>query len=246
MRKWMIVFLMVLLVGCNVSAESLSDRIEVSINNSIEAKPATIVNHTTKLYQFYLPFHMGKKASNSTSVLLQSNDVDIVMSIDAANIIMQRFYRTSLNSNQLREIPTYAKVVFDQSGQYLSSNQVTLNYRLIVSQVDEYLYSIVLQSDAVLLSAVTPLALVETIVFDMMTVAKSTKVNRETVVSMYSNKQIINYQRQTLELFEQIAPESGRVADMISIVEGNMNFNQDFLDDYFNDLEPAEPTDDIQ
>lgn len=246
MRKWMIVFLMVLLVGCNVSAESLSDRIEVSINNSIEAKPATIVNHTTKLYQFYLPFHMGKKASNSTSVLLQSNDVDIVMSIDAANIIMQRFYRTSLNSNQLREIPTYAKVVFDQSGQYLSSNQVTLNYRLIVSQVDEYLYSIVLQSDAVLLSAVTPLALVETIVFDMMTVAKSTKVNRETVVSMYSNKQIINYQRQTLELFEQIAPESGRVADMISIVEGNMNFNQDFFDDYFNDLEPEEPNDDIQ
>ena len=246
MRKWMIVFLMVLLVGCNVSAESLSDRIEVSINNSIEAKPATIVNHTTKLYQFYLPFHMGKKASNSTSVLLQSNDVDIVMSIDAANIIMQRFYRTSLNSNQLREIPTYAKVVFDQSGQYLSSNQVTLNYRLIVSQVDEYLYSIVLQSDAILLSAITPLALVETIVFDMMTVAKSTKVNRETVVSMYSNKQIINYQRQTLELFEQIAPESGRVADMISIVEGNMNFNQDFFDDYFNDLEPEEPTDDIQ
>lgn len=246
MRKWMIIFLMVLLVGCNVSAESLSDRIESSLNSSIEAKPVTIVNHTTKLYQFYLPFHMGKKASNSTSVLLQSNDVDIVMSIDAANIIMQRFYRTSLNSNQLRNIPTYAQVVFDQSGQYLSSNQVTLNYRLIVSQVDEHLYSIVLQSDAVLLSAVTPLALVETIVFDMMTVAKSTKVNRETVVSMYSNKQIINYQRQTLELFEQIAPESGRVADMISIVEGNMNFNQDFLDDYFNDLEPAEPTDDIQ
>lgn len=242
MRKWMIVFL-ILLAGCTVSADSLSVRIEGALNDAIEAKTATIVNHTTELYQFYLPFHMGKKASNATSVLLQSSDVEIVMSVDAANIIMQRFYRTSLNANQLRKIPTYAQVVFDQSGQFTNSNKVTLNYRLIVSQLEESVYSIVLQSDAVLLSSVVQLPKIESTVFDMMTVAKSAKVNRETIVSMYSNKQIINYQRQTLELFEQIAPESGRVADMISIVEGNMNFNQDFLDDYFNDLEPEEPTD---
>ena len=74
---------------------------------------------------------------------------------------------------------------------------------------------------------------------ELFVIAKSTKVNNEEVINIYSNKEIISYQKKQINLFDAVLPNNGELSDMLvdDAVIGNEgeNNNEEVIDDQNDD-----------
>jgi hypothetical protein len=89
-----------------------------------------------------------------------------------------------------------------------------------VIQVKGNIVLVTLQTRYFLFSAIAPFVLAPDILYDMLLIARTCRVNVDEVVLRYANRETINYQKETLEIFSQLAPDSGKVIDMISVDTG--------------------------
>lgn len=221
MRKWLVVMLL-FLTGCSVSQTQLTTALSARIESVFNDTTVVNVNEVNPLYRFYMPKGVGKRFSNQVASIVVSHDVEVMLAVDVANIIMQRYYRTQLVNN-MRVIPSKESLIFQQTGLFNHINGDLLNYDIQIANSDEE-YSILIRSNYFMLSAQMPLAKVEPVLFDMLVMLKTAEASRDVIVASVSNKQVVNYQQQTVEMFQQIAPESGTIGDMIRIMSGQLDF----------------------
>lgn len=232
MRK-LIVLLVVLLVGCTVNVETLKPQIDEAITNAIQAKTPSVLNQSTPYYSYYLPPHMGRRFVNEVATILVSNNDEIVLQLDVPSIISQRFYRTAL-SKEAQE--TDMKIYFyEYEGIFISENNESHPLSLTIEQQDER-YVIFMQSDQFIMSSFVKLSRVEDVLNDMIVVLRSAVASKDKIIIAYSNKQVINYQQQVLEMFEQVAPESGTLADMDRLIQGNLDFSEYVTEEEENNI----------
>jgi len=238
-RRWFII-LVLFLTGCTVSANSMVQQVEKTLLRSVDSPAPPNFNQLTPLYRYYLPNHMGKRESNRVSTILLSDGVEIVMNLDIAAVVMYRFYRNEL-TNGLRPYTEVNRNWIDTRGTFRHATGEVISYRVTVWEFDLSIHVVTLQTNYFVFTAITPLAKIDAVLADMISIAKSAVTDRNEIISLYSNKQIINYQQQVVELFEQIAPDSGRIIDMINIMNGTLSFNRDYtqIDDFdiINDYE---------
>lgn len=242
MRKFVLI-LVLILAGCNVTYEQLQPQLEAKVSTALTAKTPSVLNQNTPFYSYYLPPHMGRRFSNHVATIFVSNDEEIVMNLDVPSIIMQRYYRNRLTNN-LRVLNTDELAFFTYHSSYTHNSGETLSANITISEVDDK-FTIVIQTDHFIFSSVVPLSKVEPVLYDMLTLMRSAKANRNEVVSAYSNKQVIDYQQQVLEIFEQVAPESGTLADMDRLISGNLDFSQ-FINEGNENIENGNGEQDLQ
>lgn len=222
MRK-LIILLMVLLVGCTSNVDTMKPQIDEAISDAIQAKTPSVLNQHTPYYSYYLPPHMGRRFVNEVATILVSNHDEIVLQLDVPAIISQRFYRTSLtNSDQETIKKSY---FYEFEGSFINKKTETRPISLTIQQQNGR-YVIFMQSDHFILSSSVKLSRVEDVVNDMIVILRSAVAEKEKVIAEYSNKQVINYQQQVLEMFEQVAPESGTLADMDRLIQGKLDFSE--------------------
>ncbi len=242
MRKLILVMVLVL-AGCSIGSQQVQPQLETLVSNALTAKTPTVLNQNTPYYSYYLPPHMGRRFSNQIASIFVSDQVEIIMNLDVPSIIMQRYYRNQLVNN-LRTLETDDMTYFVHHSNYVHFNGETMSANITISEVDEK-YAIVIQTDHFILSSVTPLSKVEATLYDMLTLMRSAKANRNEVVTAFSNKQVIDYQQQVLEMFELVAPESGTLADMDRLITGNLDFSQ-FINEGNEDIENGNGDQDLQ
>ena len=76
----------------------------------------------------------------------------------------------------------------------------------------------------------------------MMRIARTVKVDREAVVSTYSARQEIDYERKRLELFQNVVPENGVIDELF---EGNNNYAgvaDNYVGDNYDENMNSEPS----
>jgi hypothetical protein len=222
MRK-LLILLVVLLVGCSTTPEDMKPKIDQAIESAIQAKTPSVINQNTPYYSYYLPTHMGRRFVNEVAAILVSNQDEIVLQLDVPSIISQRFYRTN-TANAVSETNDRL-YYYEYEGSFVSEKDQTHPLTMTVSKNNDY-YTIYMQSDNFILTSSVKLARVEAIVNDMIVILRSASAEKEKVVSAYSNKQVINYKQQVLEIFEQVAPESGTLADMDRLIQGVLDFSE--------------------
>lgn len=222
MRKFLIL-LVFLLVGCVATPEETKPKIDQAIEIAIQAKTPTVINQNTPYYSYYLPTHMGRRFVNEVAAILVSNQTEIVLQLDVPSIISQRFYKNNVKTQENSEV--IKNYFYEYSGTFIGEDGKTHPFSLRVSQMDDQ-YIIYIQSDQFILSSSAALSKVKPIVNDMIVVMRSASANKDKVISAYSNKQVINYQQQVLEIFEQVAPESGTLADMDRLIKGELDFSE--------------------
>ena len=193
-----------LLVGCR--AENDAQKI---LDKALALPPAQGTNQSKGILKYYLSPDMGVKASTQTSTLIVYDQVEMMLSIKVSDIVYN-FYKED-------EGTALSSAIFDKGdaidGVYLDQN----------NKQERYVYNEVVIGDQIALTLdnglVSIVSLIrpiqkESVLTAMMSILRSSQVKLEEVVSLYSNKEIIQYNTIHREFFEQEVPESGSLIDM--------------------------------
>lgn len=193
-----------LLVGC--SAENDAQKI---LDKALALPPAQGTNQSKGILKYYLSPDMGVKASTQTSTLIVYDQVEMMLSIKVSDIVYN-FYKedegTALSSAMFDKGDSIDGVYLDQNNKQerYVYNEVVIGDQIALT-LDNGLVSIV--------SLIRPIQK-ESVLTAMMSILRSSQVKLEEVVSLYSNKEIIQYNTIHREFFEQEVPESGSLIDM--------------------------------
>lgn len=236
MAKIVLVFL-VFLMGCSVDAQQVSENLQLKVDEALQAETPSVLNVNTPYYSYYLPPHMGIRFSNKIATVFVSNQHEIVLRVDVPTIIMQRYYRSALENNM--QTLNFTDEFFTYITTFTNQNKELQNLDISITQQQEN-YVIYLQSNQFVLTSTVKLADVQPVLYDMLVILRSAKADKNEIVSIYSNKQVIDYRQQVLEIFEQVAPSTGTLADMNRLVTEGGSFI-DFLDPEFDEPLQEQP-----
>jgi len=171
------------------------------------------VNISKGLYSFYLPPHIGRKSSTVTSSILTSNNINILMNLDVIDVISDSYYDSS---KSFKSMLAATQNVMTFNGIFLNSKDQPIAYQVSVLELAENKILLTLEGGYFMFVAITPMALSSDILTDMLQIARTCQVDNEAVLLSYSTRESIDYKKETLDMFNQIAPESGTILDMIS------------------------------
>lgn len=234
MRKYLIVFI-IFISGCSMSGVSLNQQIEDSIAFVSSQPIIDVRNNNSPLYSYYLPRNVGKRSSNQLAATIVTYDEEVVLSLDIASIIMTRFYRVQL-AGQLRPLYGTQNALVNKNFSLKDSVGSTSDYRIVVLPFLDDQYMVYVQNQAFLISALIPKTKIQPVLTDMLIILRSAKSQSNDIVNLFSNKVVVDYNRISKELIQFIAPESGTIVDMLKLITGDFNFDENLPDDYFNDI----------
>lgn len=202
---------LLLLCGCTVSKNDLTTKMNTLLDDAAVAMISSEVNMNKGLMSYYLQPSIGRRESNATNSVFLISGNEVVLNIDVASIISQKYYGDQAT---LRDVDTFSNRIFEKEGVFVSSSDVVRDYRYRLYELTDKQYGILLQTSNLLAVAVVPLGEVYTVSFEMMMLVRGCRIDEEAVASRYSQKELINYQKETLEIFEKIYPENGLLSEM--------------------------------
>lgn len=210
MKKIILLLILLLLTGCassNISANL--DNLFSSIDN--------ISNHSTnnilKYYSYYLPSDMGEKEVTSDSITLIYGESTIVMNLNIADIINERYY----SDVKLADDGFYneTNLVYENTGTYTLKDETVKEYLYKLYDYNEYYALYLKTSDNVFYGNVAK-GEVKEVTRHLLIIAKSISIESDLIVSDYSSKDIIDYQKKQLDLFNTQKPASGSLSEMLT------------------------------
>lgn len=197
----------------DITTSNLQSYLKASASDA-SSEPANPINNISKgMYSYYLPAHVGRKTSTETSTILSSNNINILMNLDVIDVISNSYYDTS---KTFKSMITSTSNLSSFDSDFINSSGVHVSFRVDVLKITDSLVLLTLESGYFIFTSITPISSSPEILYDMITIARTCKVDRDAVLLAYSTRESIVYQKETLDMFSQIAPESGTVLDMIS------------------------------
>lgn len=207
MRKCLILLLCLLLCGCDYVANY-----DVERAFDFEEQESTVrANNITKYYSYYLPSDVQEEVKDSETVVLTYNNSQAVMNLNIPSIINNRFY----TSYVLRDDGFFDddKLVYTRESKYLDNNEDQISYIYnLYNYGDQYLihfmssivnfYGYAYQNDVAGLTS------------KMLLIAKSVETNKDDVINDYSSKDVINYEKKQINLFDLVLPVNGKLEEL--------------------------------
>ena len=215
MKKFSLVILMCLLLlsGCRVDNKSVLELIDGTIEEAILLSMPKTVNMNKKLMSYYLQPSIGKMESSQTNSVFKMYGNLVILNIDVASVISRKYY-TTVQLNDLRQLDAFENMVFEKEGSFPTATNIVRNYRYRLYQVSNKEYGILLQTSNLMCVALVPIGDVLNVTTDMFLLVRSARIDEEAVVSAYSQKELINYEKETLDLFDKLYPDEGLLIDL--------------------------------
>ena len=208
-----LVVILVVLAGCSdISVTSLNAQLRQAVQKAAEVQLSATNNIQKNLYTFYLPPHIGRVQSTETASILRVSNINILMNLDVIDVIADTYYESE-NVFKKLVAQTQSQVSFE--GTLTSVQQKPITYKVTVIDLGNREVLLTLEGGYFILTAIAPVSDTATILEDMVLLVRSAIVDKKQVLVDYSTRESIDYQQETINLFEQIAPESGSVLDMI-------------------------------
>ena len=211
MKKLLIVLVLFLLCGCN-NNDNISSLID-PFNELAKSEITYTNNMTKKYYSYYLNPNFGKISSDEISSELIYKNTTFLMNLKVNKIIVDNYYNQIEDENY-----QIGQLIFNNNGNYLQ-NGIEYSYNYKIYEITENSYYFVLDTEYLNFSTISNIADLKVISLEMLEIAKSVKVNEEELIADYSNKETIDYVKETIDLFEQKIPESGTLEEMMGLNE---------------------------
>lgn len=231
MKKYLICFLLIFLCAC--SSSSLTDSLDALLNN-VDSISTNRTNNNLTYYSYYLPSDMGQD-DGKDCVILSFLDSKIIMSVNVKEIINNRYYESAyMQSAGLYNIDN---LIYVKEGTY-----TTLN-----GEIKDYIYRLYQINDSYVVELETSdlsfLACADSNIKDLsrhlFIIAKSANVDSDLVISDYSNKSVVDYQKKQIDLFDSIKPTTGSLSDLLTndAIIGDSNLEPSTNEDTNNNEE---------
>ena len=179
-------------------------------------------NNYTNYIDYYCPSDLFEIDSDGLSYVFRFNDSSLIMNINIAGIINSRYYDIY---NLVDEgFFDSSKLVYERNDVYFTEvEDKEFSYRLY-KQDDIYLiyfltnemvfYALANEDDLI--------PLTEKILF----LTKTANIKEDAVIANYSNKDIIDYEKKQVNLFETTMPVSGKIDELLIHDENNDEIEQ--------------------
>ena len=217
--KRLFFFVFIVLFGLSacsqITADNLSVYLKAAANRAENESLNPIANISKGMYDYYLPPHVGRKTSNETSTILVSNNVNILMNLDVIDVISDSYYVDS-TTRSFKSMLSKTDNLSTFDGLFTNREGDEIPYRVSILPINDTMILLTLEGGYFIFTAITPLSVSDELLFDMIKIARSCVVDKPAVLLAYSTRESIDYKKETLDMFSQIAPESGTVLDMIS------------------------------
>ena len=230
MRKlFMILSICMVLSGCSVNAYFDNTSYDKAIENALNQSMSEFSTMNRDLFSYYLPPSIGRKSSSLNSVTLQSHNETILMILDVINILNESYYKD--NNGTLRKLLKVENAFYTTSGFYEDENKALSAYLVSAMKLSDSTVLLNLQTENFVFMSIHPIAISPDILYDMFRIARSTKINRDLILSTYSTREDLDFKAQSLNMFTQAGPESGTVLDMIK-GEDDIIFEEEYYEGF--------------
>ena len=219
-NKW-IVCLLILLVWMGGCAKIPNERmmledVKAKLDGAVTSEISSSVNTNKGFISFYLEPSIGRTEANKTNSVFLIDGEHCVLTVDVPAIVTAKYY-SSDNPDLvvMREIDAFPNQIFEKEGTFLSGGGLVREYRCRIYRLDQKNYGVMIQTSNIILVAECPLAKTGNMTASMMRIARTIRCDEEQVVSAYSQKEMINYRKEVLDIFQKIYPENGSLLDML-------------------------------
>lgn len=217
MKKILVLILVLLLLaGCKTSLSTgeMFSAVEKAVSLTV---PDPRFNNAKKdYYSYYIPRGVGREERDATSNLFQIYGNEAILNLDIASIIQLQYYDIEANSSvKLRDIGSFQYTNFKKEGTCKDSSNKTINYKILVSAIDQDRNYIIIQTDSFVFASVCPILETDEMIYEMMKILRTCIVNNERIISDYSNVIVEQKKFSIVSLFKDVLPESGYVVDYI-------------------------------
>lgn len=210
MKKIILLVVVLLLCGCANTNFEIHSSLNTLFSNSEPCEYRQ--NNFTKYMDYYVPSDLLEDDFNNTSVTFSYNTALINMNINVQNIINDRYY-VGINMSDEGYIDE-SKVIFSSGGQFINANEINTSFFVKLYQINEYYFYILKTQDVSIYAKCLKQDLLE-VGDKIFILAKTVIVDKELVLSDYMDKDVIDYEKKAIELFDTKMPESGIINDLI-------------------------------
>lgn len=219
MKRLFTVGCLLFLTACAATDSSaMKFRYEQAIQDANTQELSDYLTMNRELFSYYLSPHIGRVNSTANSVHLKSHNESIMMLLDVVSILRDS------DNDKLRTLIQSYQSFYSEESQFIDQNKAVTDYRIDAFKINDKLVMLLLQTKDIIMTSVHPNAVSSTVLYDMVRIARSVVVNEDAVILVYSNQEVIDYQKTNLNMFAQTAPLSGTVLDMIKEIE-SMDFD---------------------
>ncbi len=223
MKRLFVVLLLVMMCGCasNEDINTELDSLLSDTNKIVSNHP----NNSLEYYDYYLPSDMGEVNFDQESLVLSYLDNKIVVNININDVVNNKYYPEQYLTNS--SLLDQNKLVYSKSGKYLTIKDIERDYILNLYQNNDYYVIELITSDLTYITSSK--AYIKDIVKHLFTIAKSVDLDEELIIADYSNKNIVDYKKKQIDLFDSTRPTSGDLSEMLigDAIVGNQDTDDD-------------------
>lgn len=208
----LLICMAVMTSGCTVYhtidlQKILSERLVARMEGDADAP-----NRNKPYYSYYIQPSVGQLESDQTGSLLTYQGNEFLMNLNISAVINDKYYDSKdSDSFGLNDSSTAASV----TGTYTDVNNDSHDFIVNIYHADkEESYITVFRSETVEFYAVSDALKAADLAGEMLRIARSVEINQDEIIDHYSNKESISFTGRKIQLFDSIAPESGRVEEL--------------------------------
>lgn len=200
-----------MLCGCKtIENNTLSNTLDDVLASFSDVKNYRI-NNILEYYSYYLPSDMAEETADSDSIVLKYNNSRIIMNLNIANIVNSKYYHSSIIDEGFFD-DQY--LVYKNNGTYNNQENINKAYILKVYAYKDLYALEFITSDMNYYGSVNKNEIDE-VVKHLLIMAKNTSVDNEAIVKDFSNKDVIDYKKKQINLFDTSMPVNGELTEIL-------------------------------
>lgn len=209
-RKAVILFLSIgILSGCTQVSSDMPASISEGLL-TVSTQTVTKPNRNKTYYSYYAEPSVGRYASYDTGNIFCYQGTKFLMNLNVPVIINSEIYPQSSEKG----VEALGSPVTNLTGSYIDFDEIKRQYELKIYELDAS-YLIVMNTDVVNFCAVCANGTAVQLTSEMLKIARSVQVNKETLITAYTNHKTLNYTAEKVQLYNEIVPESGNVNELL-------------------------------
>ena len=169
-------------------------------------------NNYSLYVDYYLPSDTGEFEGDALSSRFSYNSSNFVMDINISGIVNERYYKQEALSDE--GFFDEDKLVYEHKGVYTDTEGTGHDYTYKVYSYDDKYLSYFFSRE-LLFYGYSNRSDIEAISSRILLMAKSASVRDNDVISAFSSKTEVDYQKKQVNLFETIMPVNGNVNDFL-------------------------------
>lgn len=199
------------LSGCTVYRKvNLQNMLEKKIT---EAEKATVFepDHQKKFYSYYISPQIGRMEGDSTGNIFNYQGTRFLMNLNVSSIINRKYYQGIENDS---DILNQGKEKAYLTGNYRDLNGDVHSFSTVIYDIGNQNYLTAMRTDTVDFCSVSDALKAVDTAGEMLRIARSVEVNTDQITAAYSRKETVVFTGEKIQLFDSVAPESGRVEEL--------------------------------